>query len=195
MNTKKSGVLDGSLAYLPGPMENLTDVGRSYRQEIRDGAKGREMKIIFLDPSDKFEGYAQEDEVERDKVNKMKESGEWENLTQFVKRLVRIDLRSVDISDFSILYVDPKIHMCGSYNEAFLAGDQNKPVLIIIEGGKKKCPGWLFGKFDWRLMFDSIDDCLDYLEMVDKEHIELDDRWLLMRKQIEVRKRQLERSR
>ena len=91
-------------------------------------------------------------------------------------------MRSVDYSDAIIALIDSDIHMCGTYNEIFLAESQHKPILAIIKGGPAKAPGWIFDVIRWQEMFCSVEECVEYLDKIDKSEIDIDDRWVLIRK-------------
>jgi len=177
-------VLKGAVCYLAGAIDNASDDGIGWRQKLRKLLKDREIDIKFLDPTDKVGGYAQEVGEEKRRNEDLRDSERWEELTKIMKSIVRLDLRQIDISDFVILKVDTSLHMCGSYSEASLADQQHKPVLVITKGGKKKTPTWLFGILDHNLFFDTEEDCVDYLELINSGRIKLSDKWVLIRKYI-----------
>ena len=83
----------------------------------------------------------------------------WEDMRNFVKGFRREDLRFTDMADFIVIKVDRDTHMCGSYDELFVAERQRKPLFCIIEGGIKELPTWLFGVFRLENIFSNVDDC------------------------------------
>ena len=95
-----------------------------------------------------------------------------------MKPICAIDLRMVDIAHFLILYVDLDIHMTGSYNEAFLAISQKKPVLTMCKQGKNSLPNWLFGVMPHEMMFSNWEDLQDYLNFINtSEKVDHMNRW------------------
>lgn len=180
------GVLDSSIAYLCGPIDEAPDDGIGYRKEIMRLSKEYDLKIKFLDPTNKLEGLQSEVGDEQDRIERYRKRKRWKDLTEFMKLIVRADLRQVDLSDFIIAKIDKSIHMCGSYHEIILADIEKKPILAVIEGGKKNAPAWLFGILDHKFMFDSEDECVKYLDKVNRGEVRIDDKWVLLRKQIEA---------
>jgi nucleoside 2-deoxyribosyltransferase len=179
----KKNVLKHSICYLIGPIDNASDQGKGWRQMIKK--RCAHMNIKFLDPTNKLRGLVKEVDNEQKKIKEYKEVGNWKELSLMMKQVVRSDLRSIDYADFVIVYVDTDIHMCGSYHEMTVAINQKKPVLIVVEGGKKYASSWLFGVCDYNFMFDNFEDLLKYLRNVNKGKEKLNDRWVLIRKQLQ----------
>lgn len=171
--------LKNSLCYLSGPIDFAKDDGVSWRNIIQE--RTRDLKIKYLDPCQKPGAILSESSDEKLKVKKLKDEGKFEEVTIFAKKIRRLDLRYVDLSDFVILYVDTDIHMCGSYDEAIMAERQSKPVLCLLKNGKKNAPLWLFGIVKWHEMFDSMSELIQYLDDLNSGRIALDKRWILIR--------------
>lgn len=182
--TKNEKILDKAICYLAGPIDFHKDLGVDYRRNIKTQAEINGLNLIFLDPTSKITGLANDVNIEQENILKYKKTKKWDKLTKLMKKIVRSDLRQVDLSDFIIVLVDTSIHMCGTYHELIQSDIQKKPVLTIVKGGKEKAPSWLFGIIDHNLMFDSIDDCIKFLCKVNKGQIPLDDRWVLFRKEL-----------
>lgn len=178
------GVLDEALAYLAGAMDFSPDQGRSWRREIIQKCKNTDLKIKFLDPTNKVSSLKKEVDEERLKHLDMKRSGSLDEFSKIMKIIVRHDHRCVDISDFIICYVDVDIHMCGSYFELRSALSQKKPHFVIIKQGKRFAPSWLFGIIDYHNMYDSIDDVVTELNKLNNGEDVLCDKWVLIRKEI-----------
>jgi|2_EtaG_2_1085320.scaffolds.fasta_scaffold00338_2 hypothetical protein len=185
MSDDSKRVLDKSLAYLIGPIDEAKDQGIGWRRELIRLSEEYKLKIKFLDPTNKLKGLQQEVGTEQDRIARYRTRGRWKDLSDFMKVIVRVDLRQVDFSDFVIAKVDKSIHMCGSYHEIFVADIEKKPILAIIKGGKKNAPAWLFGILDHNLMFDDEEECVKYLVKINDGDVELDDRWVLLRKQLD----------
>ena len=76
--------------------------------------------------------------------------------------------------------MDRNIHMCGSYDEAYTAERQRKPIFCIVEGGIDKLPTWLFGVFKLEHIFSSVEECLQHLYKLAYSESELEDNWVLI---------------
>ena len=181
---KNPKILDKALVYMAGPIDFDDSLGVAYRQKIIEETKKRGIGIKFLDPTNKLTTLVNDVGEEQETIQQCKKRKSWTKLTKLMKQIVRSDLRQVDLSDFLIAMVDTSIHMCGTYHELIQADLQKKPVLAIIKGGKETAPSWLFGIIDYKLMFDTIEDCIQYLDDVDSGKVELDDRWVLFRKEL-----------
>lgn len=140
------------------------------------------LRIAWLDPTDKPFGLAQEIGEEKRLLDELTRRGDWDRVAAACQTFVRHDDRMVDVCDFVVAYVDVRIHMCGTYDEISRARQQAKPVYLIIEGGKAKCPRWLLGKFDHREMFDTVDACIEHLARLDRGELALDERWVLFQR-------------
>ena len=180
----EEGVLSRALTYLAGPIDDAHDDGMGWRQYMIKGLKKRGINLIVLDPTHKLGNVAPE-EVGKEKQAHLllKKEHRWNDLSNLMKKIVRIDLREVDFIDFLIAKIDSSVHMCGTYSEIQIADLQHKPILLIIEGGKEKAPSWLFGIVDHNLMFDSEDECMEYIDAIHKGIIPLDDKWVLIRQE------------
>lgn len=171
--------LKGSMCYLVGPIDFSDDKGVGYRQKIQKELK--DLGIIFLDPTSKMDGLTPDVGIEQEKIAQMKKEERWDELRVFMKKIVRSDLRCVDYCDFVIAYVDPDVHMCGSYHEIVCAVNQKKPVLAVVNGGKKRASSWLFGILRTDAMFDNVEELVEYFK---NPEFKLDERWVLFRDQV-----------
>ena len=183
---ENENILDGSVAYLSGAIDEAEDYGIGYRHKIMSLARDTYgIKIKFLDPTNKLSSLVPEGQNEQTRIQKMKDRARWKDLAIFMKKIVRSDLRQVDLCDFLIIKVDKSTHQCGSYHEAIIADLEKKPILAIIAGGKKCAPSWLFGILEHELMFDNEEECVSYLDKINRGEVKLNDRWILIRKQLE----------
>ena len=188
----KIGILDFALAYLAGPIDNAADKGVEWRTYFRGKLVELGINLVVLDPTDKLSALRPDVGAEQDTIRKFREEQDWDGLSAFVRPIVRVDLRQIDYCDILVVYVDVDVHMCGTYDELRNAIDQKKPILAIIKGGKKRAPSWLFGILHHQYMFDTVDECIEYLDGVNKGEIELSDRYVLIRKQVfEIMQRQI----
>ena len=179
------GILDGAITYLIGSVENAKDSGISFRKELKELASQKGLKIKFLDPTDKIHGLFEEVGEAQKNIFKLRDEGKYDELRDFMKKVVRTDLRCVDLSDFVIAYFDSTIATCGSWHELFTAILQKKPILIVMRGGKKKTPLWVFGIVKHEYIFDNEEQCIEYLANLNNGNIPLGSKWVLARKQLE----------
>jgi len=177
-------VLDMALTYLAGAIDRASDDGIGWRQYFKNKLIEKNINLVVLDPTHKVGGLISEIKDEKEINQKLRSEKKWDSLRKSMKKIVRSDLRSIDLVDFLVVKIDSSIHMCGTYWETLIADWQHKPVLAIIEGGKEKAPMWLFGILDHNLMFNNEDECIDYLDKINKGLIELDDKWVLIRKEL-----------
>jgi len=169
--------LKGQLCYLSGPMDRTDWTAAT---EWRNNLKPLllDLKVGILDPCDKACAFGEENEQTKQKVDLLKNEGRYNQARELMKPICAIDLRMVDIAHFLILYVDIDIHMTGSYNEAFLAISQKKPVLTMCKQGKNNLPNWLFGVMPHEMMFSNWEDLQDYLNFINtSEKVDHMNRW------------------
>ena len=179
---QKEGILDGVVCYLAGQIDFAKDHGKNIRQRIRDLAKQKNINISFIDPTQKIHGHTEEVGLAKANIDKLRREERYDELREFMKKVVRTDLRCVDVSDLLIVYLDPDIHTCGTYSELNVAIQQKKPVFVIIEGGKTKAPLWLFGIMHHEFIFSSEEECMDCLDKLNKGEKPISSRWVLFRK-------------
>jgi len=109
------------------------------------------------------------DGVMRPNIKRMIENEQWEELRVEVKKVVRADLHMVDLSSFMIVNYDVDVHMCGTYEELFIATNEGKPVLLVVKD-KKKLPLWIYGRIPTRShMFVGWDELRAYLTGVNSD--------------------------
>jgi nucleoside 2-deoxyribosyltransferase len=174
-------VLQGAICYLVGPIDFAADAGVGWRKDIINKSDEVGLEITYLDPTDKVEGMIQEVEEEQNLMKKYRQEHNWDEFAGFMKQIVHSDLRMVDYSDFIIMKLDPTIHMCGSYHELVIAVQQKKPVFLIVEGGKEKCPSWIFGILNHKYIYNNVDEVVDMLSSINKGEHDLSYRWTLIR--------------
>ena len=154
----------GMRCYLIGAMDRALDHGVGWRRDITPFLD--KLGIVVLDPTRKPISIGLEGIEDRNRRRHLKEIGQWETLAKEIKLLRVVDLRMVDMSDFLIVNIDPEVHACGTYEEAFWGNRLKNPTLIHIEGGKKQVPDWLVGTFPHCHLFGSWDEIKTYLYLV-----------------------------
>ena len=171
------GRLKGQLCYLRGPMDRTDwESATQWRNDLKPLLL--DLQVGILDPCDKACAFGAENEGTKQKVDLLKQEGRYNQVRKLMKPICAIDLRMVDIAHFLILYVDLDIHMTGSYNEAFLAVSQKKPVLIMCKQGKRSIPTWLFGVTPHEMMFSNWEDLHFYLNFINSnKEVDHMNRW------------------
>jgi hypothetical protein len=138
--------------------------------------------IKIIDPTDKPGASPNETAESKAYQEKLQREGRFEELREFVHDYRRKDLRFVDLSDAVVVLIDREVYQCGTLNEVFEAERQHKPIITICEGGLYKLPRWLFDVVDFDLIFESVEEVVDYLTKIDQQESELDSRWVLIRR-------------
>jgi nucleoside 2-deoxyribosyltransferase len=158
--------LKGLRCYLAGPIDQAPDDGVEWRQKITPWLEQKGVRV--LDPCDKPipDSYYKEIDDEKIGMMRLKNTGRYFELSQRMKEIVHMDLRMVDISDFVVVYLDPDIPTTGTTHELINSLAQRKPTLVVIEGGKKFAPNWLFGIMDFNFMFDDFPQLYSFLQQI-----------------------------
>lgn len=185
------GLLDSSTCYLSGAMDYVADHGIGWRRAFIDLCRQRNLKIDFIDPTNK--PGEPHDKIDENKSyqTSLKVAGKFRELQEYVKGYRHEDLRYVDGSDFLVAVINPKVPQWGTSDEIYTAERQQKPIFFVIEGGLKNLPNWLFAVvnlgdgFERSNVFDSIEDVVDELVLIDDGSIPMCKKWVLFRKHLE----------
>lgn len=167
------GRLNGTRVYLIGPIDRAKDGGVGWRNKIKPFLKS--LGVTILDPCDKPCASFYEDEHFRKKVNEFKKQGDLEKSAEMIRPIRSIDLRMVDISDFTISHIDISIHLAGSYEEIFTANRQKKPVLTFVYPNKYQTPNWILGTLPTEHIFSNLEEIKNYLEAINDETFSLEE--------------------
>jgi len=172
--------LKGMSVYLAGPIDRMLDDGVGWRKEIREKCEDKRILIDFLDPTNKPKELGSEIGEEKIRIKKLMQQGKWEQAQNEVKIFRRYDLRMVDACHFFIMYIDLTVHSCGSYDEFNTAERQGKPLFIIMAPGQSKydIPSWLVASVNEDEVFESVDDCVEHLKLLNEGKISFDRRWV-----------------
>lgn len=171
-------LLENTTTYLAAPIDRVSDHGIPIRQEIAQ--KINKFGIKVFDPTNKPGKLISETKEEKGKAQQLKDEEKWQELREYAKIIRKVDLRLVDLSNFLIVYVDPDVHMVGTWEEVITAERQRKPIFLIVKGGKKRLSLWCFAIVEPQFIFDSVDECIAYIEKLNNGEIPLDDRWILI---------------
>ena len=172
--------LDGIRCVLSGGIDRVRDDGIVWRKNIKKRCAEEGLNIKFFDPCDKPNGLGSEVGVEKKKVKELLISGRWQEAREFVRTFRHYDLRAIDWSDFVIVKIDIDAHLCGTYNEVFLAESQRKPIFVIMGDNQKKedIPSWLVAFINEWKIFETEEECVRYLIQINLGAVQLDERWV-----------------
>ena len=176
-----NNILNKSRCYLIGAMEFAN--GQPWRNYTKDALK--DTGITFFDPYHKpFLNSEDEDDEARKQYKEWIKNSEFDKVSEFAKRLRADDLRLCDISDFFIVQINPTIASWGSAEELTTINRAKKPIFMFIEGGKTKCPLWIFGMIPHKYIYNSVDEIIDVIKNINSGQKEIDsDRWHLLKKE------------
>lgn len=156
--------LKNTRCYLAGAMDRVRDGGEGWRNWIK--SELADLSIHWLDPCRKPINIGVEDDESRRLRREAKIRGDFQYVADEMKPIRRVDLRMTDITDWSIVNLDVKIHACGSLEELFWMNRMKKPVLVHVEQGKKFTPEWLFATLPLEHIFDNWNELKDYVRHV-----------------------------
>ena len=174
------GELDGKRCVLSGGIDRVIDNGVGWRKYIKEECKKKQINIVFFDPCDKPNDLGSEVGVEKTKVRELIDNDKWIEARKYVKTFRHYDLRAIDWSDFVIVKIDITSHLCGTYDEIFLAERELKPIFVIMgeEQTKYDIPTWLISFINENEIFSSEDECIKHLIEINDGSILLDERWV-----------------
>ncbi len=168
--------LKNQRVYLAGAMDRVADRGATWRDNITPFLEQK--GVVVFNPITKPTTTGMEDNDSHVIKTKLKASERYDELSEMMKVIRRVDLRLVDISDFLIVNLNLDIHPCGTYEEIFWANRQKKPIIVHMEQGKNKTPDWLFGTIPHQMIFSNWDELKNYLSHIDNsENIDTHKRW------------------
>lgn len=166
-----SGILYKTKVYTCGFMENGNGTG------WRDKTKSELSKlgIFVLDPYHRvFFNGTPEDENARTNLKDMMGDGDFESVASHMKKVRGEDLRCVDLSDFIIAYIDPKIPTWGTMEELSWAERCKKPVFVVVKDGVEHTPLWLLGMFPVKYFYNNLNDALNMIKKIDEGLVSID---------------------
>ena len=160
--------LKSMTVYLSGPIDDASDKGAQWRDDITPFLTNMNVKVI--NPlKHTFCGIQELNEIKRPLIASLLESGNIEKVHKEIKQFNRWDLHSVDISTFVIVNYDTSCHMCGTYHELFTAAREHKPVLLVCKKPINKLPMWIYGIVEPQYMFESWDQLKIYLSRLNSD--------------------------
>ena len=187
--------LDKAVSYLSGAMEMVSDHGVEWRRKFIDLSVKAGLKIDYIDPTDKPGGIEVKIGENKQYQSDLKLNQKWAELREYVGAYRRYDLRFVDLSDFVIASVNPKVPQWGTANEVYEAERQHKPIFFLCDGGLANMPNWLFDLVDLPEdgkrcnVFASLESLIDELVGYNEGTFPLTKEWVLVRKHIELQRK------
>ncbi len=174
--------LDGAQIYLSGGIDRVEDDGLGWRKEFRNRCNRAKLPVGFLDPTNKPDHLGSEVGEEKNRVRVLLEAHKWEQAQNQAKYFRHIDLRMVDSCHLFVVYIDITSHLCGTYQELFLAESQSKPMFVIMAPGQSKwdIPSWLVTVFDEDDVFNDVKSCVEHLKLLHSGKIIFDDKWIMI---------------
>ena len=174
-------ILNKTKTYLVGPIEFKNE--RAWRQEIT--IKLKDIGIVCYDPYCKpFVIDVDETETANDSLKELRAKGDYDEVARVMRRIRNFDLALTDKADFIVAYIDPEVFTVGSIEEICWANRQKKPIFLIVEGGKEKCPLWLFGTIPHKYIYNNLDEVVEALKKIDSGDKFADSsRWRILREE------------
>lgn len=172
--------LKNTRVYLAGNLENNASTNSiTWRETVKRSLSPR--GITILTPIEKmFTADLPEDDWNQKRIKEWRQNEQYEDVHLYMKEVIRKDLRLVDLSDFFIFNIDVSSPTYGTVHELVLASQQRKPVFICV-GNKKMCPLWIMGLFPSENIYNSIDEILSQIRMIDEGDIPINPRkWRLL---------------
>lgn len=149
-----SGVLSGALCYLAGPITFSKDIKQEKSWQRLVESVLTKLGIKVLTPYKPV--FVNFDKIEDDNCaisGILRSQRRFDELSRLMKAVRRKDLGCIDVSTFVIVKIDPSVHLCGTYNELFVALHERKPVFIFCPD-KSTLPDWIFGCLPHEWIYD-----------------------------------------
>ena len=155
-----NNILKNTICYLAGNLEHTKDA-ENWRNRLSIDLSNLGIKV--LDPTKQmFLGQAAETQEMRDQLKRWREEENFSAVHDFMKEVIRRDLRAVDISTFLVCRLEPDKPTFGTVHEIAVAATQRKPILFILND-RKKMPLWLIGLVNMDYVFESEEALFRYL--------------------------------
>lgn len=180
---KTNNILYRTKVYLVGAIQ-YDDKARKWRDEITKELNN--LGIIVFNPFEKpFVNSVKEDEMTQSFLHQKMSEGDFETVRKHMKQIRAFDLRCVDLADFIIACIDPKIASWGSADEIYTSLRMKKPLFLIVKGGIQKCPLWLMGSIPTEFIYPSVESVVDDLKLINSGDIEIDSKfWRLLKPEL-----------
>lgn len=170
--------LKNSTCYLIGPMDDVADRGKIWRDLITPPLLAYNIEVLnpVLKPPD---AGVDENPDTYAEIKRLKETGQYHLIREKYSDIRSFDLRCCDRADFGIAYINMDVHMCGSYEEITTMNRSKKPVLVFAKNGRNRIPNWIYWMLPYQHLFDDMKSLLDYLAIIDRDGKDETKRWKL----------------
>jgi len=159
------GYLKDKVVYLAGPIHDVNDDGKGWRDMITPRLRD-EFGIIVTDPTHKTI-YG---EVSDDKTlfKRLAAEKRFDELRDKFWPVIRKDLRMVDKADFLIALYSPRVKMLGTIHELTISQQQRKPILMYCkEEESNEINPWILTFIQRGCFFTDWNKMIEYLKTVD----------------------------
>jgi len=168
------GILKNTNCYLVGNIEYTQD---AYSWRTMISRELAAMGVKSLDPNkDNFINQTSENEDDRKRLKDARSRGEWAFVHDYMKKVIRRDLRMVDLSTFIVGRIEPKMPTFGTIHEIVEASKQSKPILLQTDR-KDEFPLWLAGLVNMEMVFESWTEVLIYIHSIDGGSVKADPKY------------------
>jgi nucleoside 2-deoxyribosyltransferase len=155
--------LKNTRCYLAGAMENDAD-NVSWRRNVQ--TELRDLGVLWLDPTDKPTQTGKETPDTIRKLIEARQQRDYDGVRAFMRPVRCVDLRMVDICDFLVVNIDPRIASWGTAEEVATANRQKKPIIVRVATGKENTPFWLLAEIPHELIFSTWSEVHRYLRHI-----------------------------
>lgn len=160
------GYLSGKNVYLAGPIHDVKDDGKTWREMVTPRLK--EFGIVVDDPTHKTIFGIGEVGDDKNLFKKLAKERNFDELREKFWPIVRKDLRMVDKADFVIGVYSPKVKMLGTIHELVVSQSQRKPILIYCDEAElDDLNPWILTFVKKGCFFTSWDKLIDHLRDID----------------------------
>lgn len=173
------GLLYRTRTYLAGNLEFSSET-TNWRTQVKQELEP--LGIICFDPMQgNFINDQDESDEYRNKIISQRESGNWEEVQNFMKGVIEKDLRLIDIVDFVIFKFEFDKPTYGTTHELIMAQAEKKPIFVVADD-KRKVPLWLVGLLPEKYIYDSIESVISTVKLINSGEKPIDSRrWHLLK--------------
>ena len=174
--------LEGVSVYLSSAIDREKNDGVIWRREFAKKCKKAKLPLKIFDPTNKPKHLGSEIGDEKLRIQRLMQQRKWEQAKSEIKVFRRYDLRMVDHCHLFIIYIDLNVFYCGSWDEFNVAEREGKPIFVIMAPGFSKydIPSWAVASVNEDETFESVDECIDHLKLINEGKILMDRRWVIV---------------
>jgi hypothetical protein len=179
----KHGLLYRCRTTVIGNMEFGNDRSMEIRKDLR---KFLEITFgcIFFDHYNKpFINSMEETPQYSEHLNELRNAGNLNAVHEFGKQHRLDDLRIIDLVDFVIVHINPKIPTFGTIEELATANRMKKPIYILFDCKPEETPFWLTWMINPKYFYYDLLELKEELRKINSgENID-NDRWHLLKEE------------